>query len=68
MPESDVVAARREYAKHLRIELAGPTQDGDTPGHIEWAVKSNNHVPNAPQPINLGSATPRKRDGRFFIS
>ena len=65
--EGAVVAARREYAKHLGIELSGSVQDGDRPGHIEWAIKNNNHVPNAAQPINLGRAVPTKRQGRFYL-
>ncbi|MBL0423068.1 HNH endonuclease [Ramlibacter sp. AW1] len=67
MPAGDVVAARREYAAHLGVELSGNTQNGERPGHIEWAVANNNHVPDPVQPVNLGSAVPLQVDGRFFI-
>jgi hypothetical protein len=66
--EERVVAARRAYARHLGLELSGPVQDGDSPSHIEWAVRNNNHVANADQPINLRAAVPSKGGGRYYIT
>lgn len=65
--ESAIVAARRSYAKHLRINLAGPISNAEYPAHIAWAVSNSNHNPVAKNRVNLGSAKASYLNGRYFL-
>ena len=56
MLSDDVVAARRDYAKHLGLKLTGPISDSDEPVHIRHAITNSNHNPSASSRINLGEA------------
>ncbi len=67
MQSDSIVTARRQYAKHLNIELKGPTSDADDPTHIKWALKNSNHNPDAKNKINLCNAYAIYGDGRYFI-
>lgn len=67
----DVVPKRRQYAKHLGIELKGNTQNGDEPDHIRWAIKYSNHTTTAKDPngrINLGRAHASEKAGKLFLT
>lgn len=66
--ERDVVRERRAYARHLGIELCGPTSDAETPAHIQWALEHSNHSPDASNPVNIGQARARYSAGRYFLS
>lgn len=64
---SDVVAARREYAKHLGVRVVGSVANAETPIHVEHALVNYRGNPAAKYPINLGSARAVKRGSRFSI-
>ncbi len=65
--EDQVVKERRAYAKHLGIELSGPTSNSDVPGHIQWATLNSNHNSRAKNRINIGSARATFRDGIYTL-
>lgn len=65
--ENSVVAARRSYAKHLGVNLTGPTSNAEHPSHIAWAVSNSNHNPAAKNKINIGSAKASYLNGRYFL-
>jgi hypothetical protein len=62
MHSSEIVPARRAYAKHLSVKLGGSVSDADDPRHIEHALD-----PRAKWPINLGGARAVKLESRYVI-
>lgn len=62
-----VVQGRRAYAKHLGVQMEGPTQNGPEPGHIEWALMPPLPSSGGKPRLDLGRATPSKQNGRFFL-
>lgn len=62
-----VVQARRDYARHLRVELRGPVSDADQPIHIQHAVTDSNHNPNARNRINLGEMWASLVGGVYYL-
>jgi hypothetical protein len=65
--ETDVVHQRRNYARHLGIELSGVTSNAGEPVHIRWALMNSNHNPNARNRINIGRAKASHESGRYFL-
>jgi hypothetical protein len=65
--ETDVVNQRRNYAKHLGIELSGATSNASEPVHIHWALNNSNHNPDASSRINIGRAKASYEAGRYFL-
>ena len=66
LPE-EIVTARRDYAKHLRITLSGPTSNAENPNHIEWTIENSNHNPDARNRVNLGRARASFTGGRYRL-
>ena len=67
LDEADVVAARRAYARHLGIDLSGPTSNSDDPVHIGWAIENSNHNRYAKNRINLGKARASIANERYRL-
>jgi hypothetical protein len=47
--------------------MAGTTQNGSEPGHIQWALKPPLPSAGGKPRIDLGRAKPSERDGRYFL-
>jgi hypothetical protein len=67
LPVEEVVTQRREFAKHLGIDLKGATSNSDKPTHIDWAISNSNENPDAKNRVNLGKARALRIDDRYFI-
>jgi len=64
---SDVVEARRAYAKHLGVSLGGKVSNGPTANHVEHALENHSRNSDAKSRICLGESRAVRLGSRYAI-